>query len=147
MSLYQGLTTNMMAGRVYNRPDNFLYRRDYIYDILKMYIEEVQKALLRGERVQIPGVGTLIPEIKTCEKFTMPCCNKEDGNLPYTDIRLKRNQQFRAKMKQSLLENIENGFYGLDKLSLTETQMNYLKDKGFIPEDAELTLTDDEEEC
>lgn len=144
MSLYQGLTTNMMASRVYQRANNRIFRREFIYDILKMYIEEVQKALLQGERVQIPGVGTLIPEIKTREKFNMPCCNKDDGNPPYTDIRLKQNQQFRAKMTQSLLKNIDNGIYGLDKLPFRETQMDYLKDKGFIPEDAK--LSEDEEE-
>lgn len=43
-----------------------------------MYMEECQKALLRGDRVQISEVGTIIPEVKTCESFNLPQCNKLD---------------------------------------------------------------------
>ena len=71
-----GLATNIMTDRVYNRIDNEIFRWKFIRKILQAYHEELQNALLRGERVLIPGVGTLIPEIKTKEKFNMPCCNK-----------------------------------------------------------------------
>lgn len=57
----------------------FTYKKEFVYDILKMYMEECQKALLRGERVQISGVGTIISEVKTCESFNVPQCNKEEG--------------------------------------------------------------------
>ena len=73
----------------------------------------------------------------------MPCCNKEKGNLPYMDIRLSRNTKFRASMTRRLLDNIKNGIYGLEKLPLTEEQLDYLKEKGFAPKNAKLP---DEEE-
>ena len=98
-----GLTTNIMTDRVYNRIDNEMFRWSYIRKILQAYHEELQKALLRGERVLIPGVGTLIPEIKLKEKFNMPCCNKEGGNLPYTDIKLTRNLKFQINMTKHYL--------------------------------------------
>ena len=138
-----GLTTNTMTDRVYNRIDNEMFRWSYIRKILQAYHEELQKALLRGERVLIPGVGTLIPEIKLKEKFNMPCCNKEGGNLPYTDIRLSRNLKFQINMTKTLQENIMNGIYGLEKLPLKEEQLDYLKEKGFAPKNAKLP---DEEE-
>lgn len=138
-----GLTTNIMTDRVYNRIDNEMFRWSYIRKILQAYHEELQKALLRGERVLIPGVGTLIPEIKLKEKFNMPCCNKEGGNLPYTDIKLTRNLKFQINMTKTLQENIMNGIYGLEKLPLTEEQLDYLKEKGFAPKNAKLP---DEEE-
>lgn len=143
MSIYRGLTVNMMTDRVYNRIDNEVFRWSFIRKILQAYNEELQKALLRGEKVQIPGVGTLIPEIKTNEKYNMPSCNKEEGNLPYMDIKLTRNAKFRASMTRRLLDNIKNGIYGLEKLPLKEEQLDYLKEKGFAPEDAKLP---DEEE-
>ena len=68
----------------------------------------------------------------------MPCCNKEEGNLPYMDIRLSRNTKFRASMTRRLLENIKNGIYGLEKLPLKEEQLDYLKEKGFAPKNAKL---------
>ena len=138
-----GLTTNTMTDRVYNRIDNEIFRWKFIRKILQAYHEELQNALLQGERVQIPGVGTLIPEIKTKEKFNMPNCNKEDGHLPYLDIRLTRNVKLRASMTRRLLDNIKNGIYGLEKLPLTEEQLDYLKEKGFAPKKAKLP---DEEE-
>lgn len=138
MSIYRGLTIKMMTDRVYNRIDNEVFRWSFIRKILQAYNEEIQNALLRGERVQIPGVGTLIPEITTRDKYSLPCCNKEEGNLPYMDIKLTRNKKFRASMTRRLLENIKNGIYGLEKLPLKEEQLDYLKEKGFAPEDAEL---------
>ena len=67
-----GISPFKMAGRIAKRADNKIYKREYVYDVLKMYMDEVQKALLRGERVQIAGVGTIIPEVKTRESFTLP---------------------------------------------------------------------------
>ena len=51
--------------------------------------------------------------------------------------------ELHEKMNEKLLENIENGIYGLEKLPFSKQQMTYLKNGGFIPEDAELP-TDDE---
>lgn len=138
-----GLTINRMTDRVYNRIDNEVFRWSFIHQILEAYNEELRDALLRGEKVQIPGVGTLIPEITTREKYSLPCCNKEEGNLPYMDIKLSRSKKFRAKMTKTLLDNIKNGIYGLEKLPLKEEQLDYLKEKGFAPEDAELPDEED----
>ena len=132
-----GITPCKMAGRIAKRADNKIYKKEYVYDILKMYMEEVQNALLRGERVQISGVGTIIPEVKTRECYSLPCCNKVEGNPPYTSMRMSRTNKLHDKMNEKLLENIENGIYGLEKLPFSKQQMTYLKNGGFIPEDAE----------
>ena len=139
-----GISPSKMAGRIAKRADNKIYKREYVYDVLKMYMDEVQKALLRGERVQIAGVGTIIPEVKTREYYSLPCCNKETGNPPYTAMRMSRTNTLHYKMNEKLLENIENGIYGLEKLPFSKQQMTYLKNGGFIPEDVE--LTDNKEE-
>lgn len=132
-----GLSPHKMAGRIAERADNKIYKKEFVYDILKMYMEECQKALLRGERVQISGVGTIIPEVKTCESFNLPKCNKEEGNPPYTRIRMSRNNILGEKMNETLLENIKNGIYGLEKLPFSKQQMTYLRNGGFIPKDKE----------
>lgn len=75
MTKNQGLTTNMMANRILERKDN-VYKKEIIYNVLVMYADEIYKALLKGERVQISGVGTIIPEVKTHESFNLPCCNE-----------------------------------------------------------------------
>lgn len=142
MTKNQGLTTNMMANRILERKDN-VYKKEIIYNVLVMYADEIYKALLKGERVQISGVGTIIPEVKTHESFNLPCCNKIEGNPPYTTMRMSRTNTLHDKMNETLLENIENGIYGLEKLPFSKQQITYLKNGGFIPEDAELP---DEEE-
>ena len=138
-----GISPFKMAGRIAKRADNKIYKREYVYDVLKMYMDEVQKALLRGERVQIAGVGTIIPEVKTRESFTLPCCNKAEYNPPYTAMRMSRTNTLHDKMNEKLLENIENGIYGLEKLPFSKQQMAYLKNGGFLPEDAEFTEYDE----
>ena len=133
-----GISPYKMAGRIVQREDNKIYKKEFIYDVLKMYMDECQKALLRGERVQILGVGTLIPQVKTCAHFGVPDCNNQEGNNPpYTGIRMTRTNTLRAKMNQQLMENIENGTYGLEKLHFNKQQMSYLKSAGFMPEDYE----------
>ena len=104
-------------------------------------MEEIQKALLKGERVQITGVGTIIPEVKTREFYNLPCCNKTEGNPPYTKIKMSRTNKLHDKMNETLLENIKNGIYGLEKLPFSKQQMTCLKNSGFLTEDIEL------EEC
>lgn len=140
-----GLSPFKMASRIAERADNKIYKKEFVYDILKMYMDEVQKALLRGERVQIAGVGTIIPEVKTRECFALPCCNKVEGNPPYTTMRMSRTNTLHDKMNEILLENIENGIYGLEKLPFSKQQMTYLRNGGFIPEDAELSDNEEEE--
>ena len=94
--------------------------------------------MMIGERVQITGLGTIIPELKIRDgKYTIPQCNKTDGNPPpYTKIRMHENWKMREAMNRKLTRNIENGIYGLEKLSFTDSQMDFMIEKGLIPEDA-----------
>ena len=50
---------------------------------------------------------------------------------------MSRTNKLHDKMNEKLLENIENGIYGLEKLPFSKQQMTYLKNGGFIPEDTE----------
>ena len=133
----------MIANRILERNDN-VYKKEIIYNVLVMYADEIQKSILKGERVGITGVGTIIPEVKVRESFSLPCCNKADGNPPYTKIKMSRTNTLHDKMNKTLLENIENGIYGLEKLPFSKQQMTYLKNAGFVPEDAELTKDNEE---
>lgn len=140
-----GLSPYKMAGRIQEREDN-QYKKEVIYDVLKMYMDEVQKALLRGERIQIKGVGTIIPELKVHARFNLPCCNRVEGNPPYTSMRMSRTNTLKDKMDQMLLDNLDKNVYGLEKLGFTKQQMTYLKNGGFVSEDIEVSDYDDEEE-
>lgn len=137
MAYKNGLSAGKMAARIYNREDN-IYKQSMIKEILDMYAKEINKALLNGERVQISKVGTIFPEIKTRESYGLPTCNKEGGYPPYTKLRITRNRAIKENMNRQLLQNIENGIYGLAKTPFSKQQFNILKKNGFIPEDAEL---------
>lgn len=138
----KALSAFKMAKRICDRKDN-VYDKRVIESILNMYMDECYKALLQGERVQITKVGTIIPEVKTRMKFSLPWCNKEEGNPPYTRIRISRNNSLGEKMNKTLLENIGNGIYGLEKLPFDKQQMNYLRNGGFIPDDIETEYEED----
>lgn len=135
-----GLSANMMAGRILAREDN-KYKKDIIKDILGMYADEIYKAMLNGERVQIPKVGTIIPEIKThIGNYNMPICNKfheNDNPPPYTKIRISRNWSIKETMDRQLFKNIGDGILGLKKLPFTAQQMDILKKSGFIKDNSE----------
>lgn len=133
----RGLSTKTMTKRICEREDN-TYKETIIYDVLRMFADECQNALLNGERVGIAGVGTIIPNVKTRECFTLPCCNNTEGNPPYTNVRMTRTYSLKQKMDRKLLNNLKEGIYGLEKLPFSEQQMTYLKNGGFISEDAEL---------
>lgn len=132
----QGLAANKMAARILNREDN-KYKKELIYDVLKMYMDECRKAVLNGERVQITGVGTIIPKLRTHKgAFNMPICNRCEGNPPpYVEVKLSRNDSFRKALSEKLLKNLEDGIIGLGKLSFDVQQINILKHSGFIKED------------
>ena len=143
-----GLNTTKMAGRILNREDN-IYKKEIIYDVLKMYIDEIQKALMKGERVLIRGVGTIIPEVKThVGAYNMPQCNTSEGNPPpYTLLKMSRSIKFGYKMNDKLQDNVANGIYGLEKLPFSKQQMTILKDGGYVPEDAEeMVITEEEDD-
>lgn len=137
MAYKDGLSAGKMAARIYNREDN-IYKQSMIKEILDMYSKEIYNAMMNGERVQISKVGTIIPEVKVRLHFTLPGCNKEGGNPPYTKIRMSRNHSIKENMDRKLLQNIENGIYGLAKTPFSKQQFDILKNSGYIPEDAEL---------
>ena len=142
-----GLNPHKMTSRILNREDN-IYKKEIIYDVLKMYMDEIQKALMKGERVLIRGVGTIIPEVKThVGTYNMPRCNTSEGNPPpYTHVKMSRSIKFGYKMNDKLRDNVANGIYGLEKLPFSKQQMAILKDGGYVPEDAEEMIVIDEEE-
>ena len=101
-----------------------------------MYADEIQKALLNGERVLISGVGTIIPEVKTHRNCFLPTCdNNTHENAPYTKIRMTRTHTLSDKMNQTLLKNIENGILGLKKLPFDVQQISILKNSGYISDE------------
>ena len=132
----QGLQNGKMAGRILAREDN-LYKKEVVKNVLDMYAEEIQKALLNGERVLISGVGTIIPEVRTHRNCFLPTCdNNNYENAPYTKIRMSRTNALYEKMNQTLLKNIENGILGLEKLPFDIQQINILKNSGYIPDES-----------
>ena len=135
MKNMQGLQNGKMAGRILAREDN-LYKKEVVKNVLDMYADEIQKALLNGERVLISGVGTIIPEVKTHRNCFLPTCNNSEyENAPYTKIRMSRTNALYEKMNQTLLDNIENGILGLKKLPFDVQQINILKKSGFISDE------------
>ena len=60
----KSLVAGRMAARIYKREDN-QYKESMIKEILNMYADEIHKAVIDGERVFIPKVGTIIPQVKT----------------------------------------------------------------------------------
>lgn len=137
MAYKNGLSAGKMAARIYNREDN-IYKQSIIKEILDMYAQEICKALMNGERVQISKVGTIFPEVKARLYYGLPGCDKEGGNPPYTNIRISRNHAIKENMNRQLLQNIDNGIYGLAKTPFSKQQLGILKKSGYIPEDAEI---------
>ncbi len=144
-----GLSANKMAARICNRDDN-LYKHSVVKNIIDMYMKEIRKAVIKGERVQITGVGTIIPEVKTHMRHCyLPTCQNVVDDSPYTKVKITQNDALRLEMNQTLQENIANGIWGLEKRRFDTQQMNILKQGGFIPEDAEeaVETVDDDDEC
>ena len=142
MERVKALTASKMAKRRCGRKEN-IYSEKVIKDILNMYMDECREALIKGERIQISKVGTIIPEVKTRLSYNLPVCNKEDGNPPYTKLRISRNNSLGDAMNRTLVNNIENGVYGLEKLPFSRQQSGILKNSGYIPEDAEIEEGED----
>ncbi len=63
MAAKKALTVNQMAIRILERDDNDR-KQTVIRDIINMYMDECRKALINGERIQLSGIGTIIPEVK-----------------------------------------------------------------------------------
>jgi hypothetical protein len=136
------LTAFKMAKRIFDNTDNIynkkVINRQVITDILKLYMDECRKALLKGERIEVTGVGTIVPEAKVhIGNYNLPMCNKDGGNPPFTKLRITRTESLRKAMNKALTENIENGIYGLEELPFSKQQLKILKDSGYILEDTE----------
>lgn len=132
----RAVTAHQMVKRICDRKNN-VYDKRIIENIVDMYMEECFKALLAGERIQITGVGTIIPEVKTRISYNLPICNKDSGNPPYTKFRISRNNHMREAMNRILIQNIKKGIYGLEKLPFEPQQINILKNSGYIADDNE----------
>lgn len=149
MARIKALSAYKMAKRIYDREDNAynkkIVTRRLITDILLMYMDECRKALAEGERIEISKVGSIIPEVKVhIGNFNLPMCNKEEGNPPSTKLKITRNNSLMDLMNRTLLKNIENGIYGLEKLQFSKQQMDILKNSGYIPEEAEIENGEEE---
>ena len=126
-----------IASRVAKREDN-IYHPKMISAILNMYLDECRKALLKGERVQLTGIGTIIPVLKTQRRSNcryLPTFNQDNVSQPYTKIKISRNNAFVQEMNETLLNNIENGILGLKELPFDKQQITILRDSGYIPDE------------
>lgn len=127
---------NEMVNRICDRKDynfNNVIKTSIIKMIIRMFLEECRKALLRGERIELSGIGTIIPEVKTHRNCYLPTCNNDNHeNAPYTRIRMTRTDSLKKDMNETLFKNIENGIYGLEKLPFDIQQINNLKANGYI---------------
>ena len=147
MPVEKHLTMRQIAGRICDKEDN-IYSEKIVYDILKKCMDECREGLLKGERVQLTGIGTIIPLVKThrsSNRCHLPTFNQDNVNQPYTKIKISRNNSFVQEMNETLLKNIENGIIGLEKLPFDKQQITILRNGGFIP-DEENEYDESEEE-
>ena len=128
------LTENKMAARICEREDNHYYKHTMIREILKMYAEEMRKALLDGERVNITGVGTIIPEIKLSEqRYSIPKLNKGEGTPPpFARLRISNNHKMRVAINNQLNKNLREGIYGLKEIRFSDEQIDFMIENGHI---------------
>lgn len=132
------LQESAMAARIYYRKDN-KYSKNIIKDVLKMYSDEIRNTLINGERVQISRVGTIIPEVRTHRSCYLPTCNNQSHeNAPYTRIRMTRTVSIGDAMDEKLMENMDNGIYGLEKTRFDKQQITNLRNAGYISDDIDI---------
>ena len=128
------LTIKQIASRVYNNREDNIYSEKIIYEILKMCMDECKKGLLKGERIQLSGIGTIIPEVKVQER-DIRVCEWNCENAPYTSMKMSRNHSLVHEMNQTLQKNIENGILGLEELPFSKQQIAILRNGGIIPDE------------
>ena len=133
MATEKSLTIAQMTRRICEREDN-TYSKKVVSDVLKAYMEECKKGLIKGERVQLAGIGTIIPEVKIHRSCSLPTWNNNNHeNTPYTRMRMSRNYSLIQKMNRTLLKNIQNGILGLEELPFSKQQIDILRNSGLIP--------------
>ena len=144
MAPEKALTMRQIASRIYNNREDNIYSEKIIYEILKKCMDECKKGLLRGERIQLSGIGTIIPEVKVHER-DFSICEWNCENAPYTSMKMSRNHSLVHEMNQTLQKNLENGIWGLEELPFSKQQITILRNGGFIP-DEENEYDESEEE-
>lgn len=126
-----GTTVKSLAERVWKREDN-PFKKEYIMKILKLYHEEIYKALLDGEKINLSKIGTLTP------KLHAPISNNlypddEDKCQPYVSIDYVQNRKLKNAASDRFRRNIQDGFDGLSEHCICTTQQrNTLIRKGFL---------------
>jgi len=141
------LTTRQIAKRIFEKRKDNIYKMEYLQNVISMYLEECRKALDHGERIQLSGIGTLIPKIKVYDKpYNLPNAYQEDGkNAPYTSINFTRNLKLRDSMNGALIKNIQSGCLGLgEKCMLQKQQITMLKKNGYLDENIDVEYDDAE---
>lgn len=140
--MLEALTVNDMSNRILEREefsnDNDVvkknFKREMIRAVLNAYMEEMRLAFLDGERVFMPTIGTLIPEVCIPEGsyYNLPNCQKKDVAQPYTNLRFSRNHNLQNDMNKQLRENVAEGILGLEYLPFTDEQLDALTESGYI---------------
>lgn len=140
--MLEALTVNDMSNRILEREefsnDNDVvkknFKREMIRAVLNAYMEEMRLAFLDGERVFMPTIGTLIPEVCIPEGsyYNLPNCQKKDVAPPYTNLRFSRNHNLQNDMNKQLRENVAEGILGLEYLLFTDEQLDALRESGYI---------------
>lgn len=140
--MLEALTVNDMSNRILEREefsnDNDVvkknFKREMIRSVLNAYMEEMRLAFLDGERVYMPIIGTLIPEVCVPEGsyYNLPNCQKKDVAPPYTNLRFSRNHNLQNDMNRQLRENVAEGIWGLEYLPFTDEQLDALTESGYI---------------
>lgn len=113
-----GLTKEKIVKRILKSSDNVYYKKEAVSEIIDLYINEMVKALMDGEKVSIPHIGTITPHIKQPRgKYNLPTCDDFKGeNMPYIKLYYNINRQLRELLDRRLLKNLKE----THKLELSE---------------------------
>lgn len=101
---HYGVTQEKFVDRITNREDNIL-KRDLIKEVVKMYNDEIRKALMDGEKVNIGGVGSIIPKIHVPRCYCLPT-NANNEITPYIGAYFHKNRKFKDEINGKLKKNI-----------------------------------------
>ena len=100
--------------------------------ILELYHEEIYKALLDGEKINLSKIGTLTPKLHAPISNNLYPDN-EDKCQPYVSIDYVQNRKLKNAASDRFRRNIQDGFDGLSEHCICTTQQrNTLIRKGFL---------------
>lgn len=112
------LTRKDFTKRVTEREDNHYYKYDMVREIINMYNEELAKALMNGETINIYGIGSITPLIRYNKSNALiPAYSEDESNwIPFVEITFHKSNKLRETLKGILRKNLkEKG-----KLELSE---------------------------